>query len=50
MTLYITIGNILKPLLNMENGNPSRKSHSIVSLILKVKIVRQKKLSYNGHG
>lgn len=50
ITFYITISNVLKPLLNMENGDYSRKSHLVVSFMLGIKIIRQKKLRDSGHG
>lgn len=43
MSFYIIIGNILKPLLNMESGDYSRKSHLLVSLMLRIKFSRPKK-------
>lgn len=49
-TFSITIGNTLKPLLNVESEDRSRKRHSVVSVMLEIKIIRQKKLSTSGHG
>lgn len=43
MSFYIIIGNILKPLLNMESGDYSRKSHLLVSLMLRIKFSRPKR-------